>query len=163
MPGFVAPYPVAHRRRPSPPLRSKRKTSRRAGPAGGRPPNQGIKIPPKNQSEKTTEQYCIFARPSSAASTAMLSTARPSRASPAPPHLLSPPIRPNNHKKRNRQRCTRQRARSRARGKIPGNGDNEAKLTAPRPMAALPAARGLSIETLAWKMYRVSRVDFGGT
>jgi hypothetical protein len=57
MPGFVAPYPVADRRRPSPPNRPNRKILRRAGQAGGRPPNQGIKIPPKNQSEKTTESH----------------------------------------------------------------------------------------------------------
>ena len=45
MPGFVAPYPAAHHRRPSPPNRPNRKILRRAGQAGGRPPNQGIKIP----------------------------------------------------------------------------------------------------------------------
>ena len=44
MPGFVAPYPVAHHRRPSPPNRPKRIALRRAGQAADRHPLQRTKM-----------------------------------------------------------------------------------------------------------------------
>ena len=55
---LLPPYPVAQRRRPAPPIRSKRSILRRAGRAGGRHPRSRDKdadhVSLKNQSEKTT-------------------------------------------------------------------------------------------------------------
>ena len=50
MPGFVAPYPAAHNRRPSPPNRPKRIILRRAGQAGGRQ-----RSPPIGLKEKSSK------------------------------------------------------------------------------------------------------------
>ena len=85
MPGFVAPYPAAHHRRPSPPIRPNRKILRRAGQAGGRQPNQGIKISAKkSEREDDGEPPPRSAMPGFVAPYPAAHHRRP-----------SPPIRPN--------------------------------------------------------------------
>ena len=85
MPDFEAPYPVAEHLRRSPPNRPNRKISRRAGQAGGRPPNQGIKISAKkSEREDDGEPPPRSARPGFVALYPAAHHRRP-----------SPPNRPN--------------------------------------------------------------------